>query len=100
MAVNKTADAGDLGWSGYAPIHEELPNIWRAPKGGVERPPATTTKLNPIGYILENIKGNELANFTPKEFWKLSNEGSKAIFKRPGRPKLIRTFWIQTELDF
>ena len=65
----------------------------------VERLPAYAPELNPIEYLWGNVKGNDLANFSPKELWELSNEAKKALFKKRGRPKLIRAFWIQAELD-
>ncbi len=46
-----------------------------------------------------NVKGNDLANFSPKELWELSTAARKALIKKRRRPKLIRAFWRQTELD-
>jgi transposase len=65
----------------------------------VERLPAYAPELNPIEYLWGNVKGSELANYSPKDLWELSAEARKALFKRRKRPKLIRAFWIQTELD-
>ncbi|MCC5789525.1 MAG: IS630 family transposase [Opitutales bacterium] len=65
----------------------------------VERLPAYAPELNPIEYLWGHVKGNDLANFSPKDMMELSNEARKAISKRRGKTKLIRAFWIQTELD-
>jgi transposase len=65
----------------------------------VERLPAYAPELNPIEYLWGNVKGNDLANVSPKELWELSRQAKEALFKKRKRPKLIRAFWIQTELD-
>ena len=65
----------------------------------VERLPAYAPELNPIEYLWGNIKGNDLANFSPKDLWELSEAARKSFLKKRKRPALIRAFWIQTELD-
>lgn len=65
----------------------------------VERLPAYAPELNPIEYLWGNVKGNDLANFSPKELWELSTAARAALLKKRRRPKLIRAFWRQTELD-
>ena len=65
----------------------------------VERLPAYAPELNPIEYLWGNVKGNDLANVSPKELWELSSQAKDALFKKRRRPKLIRAFWIQTELN-
>lgn len=89
-------------WDGL-PAHrsKELAQWLATTKGQVwvERLPADAPELNPIEYLWGNIKGGEVANFSPKELWELSREAKKALLKRRRRPKLIRAFWIQTELD-
>ena len=65
----------------------------------VERLPAYAPELNPIEYLWGNVKGNDLANFSPKELWELSTAARAALIKKRRRPKLIRAFWRQTELD-
>lgn len=65
----------------------------------VERLPAYAPELNPIEYLWGNVKGSDLANFSPKELWELSRETRDALFKKRRRPKLIRAFWLQTELN-
>ena len=66
----------------------------------VERLPAYAPELNPIEYLWGNVKGTDLANFSPKDLWELSSEAKKALTKRRRRPKIIRAFWMQTKLDF
>ena len=65
----------------------------------VERLPAYAPELNPIEYLWGNVKGNDLANFSPKELWELCTAAREALIKKRRRPKLIRAFWRQTELD-
>lgn len=65
----------------------------------VERLPAYAPELNPIEYLWGNVKGNDLANVSPKELWELSRQAREAFLKKRKRPKLIRAFWTQTELD-
>lgn len=65
----------------------------------VERLPAYAPELNPIEYLWGNVKGNDLANVSPKELWELSQSARKALIKKRKRPGLIRAFWIQTNLD-
>lgn len=65
----------------------------------VERLPAYAPELNPIEYLWGNIKGSDLANYAPKELWELSKAACDALIRKRRRPKLLRAFWIQTQLD-
>lgn len=65
----------------------------------VERLPAYAPELNPIEYLWGNIKGNDLANFAPHELWELSNAAKQALLKTRRKPKILRAFWVQAELD-
>ena len=89
-------------WDGL-PAHrsKQVAQYLKKTKGRVwvERLPAYAPELNPIEYLWGNVKGNDLANFAPKELWELSEEAKKALRKRRHRPKLIRAFWLQSELD-
>ena len=38
------------------------------------------------------MKGNDLANFSPKELWELCTAAREALIKKHRRPKLIRSF--------
>jgi len=46
-----------------------------------------------------NVKGNDLANVSPKELWELSKQAREALFKKRKRPKLLQAFWVQTKLN-
>ena len=89
-------------WDGL-PAHRSkaVANYLKETKGRVwvESLPAYAPELNPIEYLWGNVKGGELANFSPKDLWELSLEAKKALTKRRGRPKALRAFWIQTELE-
>jgi len=74
-------------------LAEQEGRIW------VERLPAYAPELNPIEYLWGNVKGNDLANFSPKELWELSKAAREALIRKRRRPKLIRAFWLQTELE-
>ena len=65
----------------------------------VERLPAYAPELNPIEYLWGHIKGTDLANFTPKQLSELSAATKKAIRKTRSKPRYLRAFWIQTELN-
>lgn len=65
----------------------------------VERLPAYAPELNPIEYLWGNVKGNDLANVSPKELWELSNQARAALLKKRKRPTLLRAFWVQTDLN-
>lgn len=65
----------------------------------VERLPAYAPELNPIEYLWGNVKGTDVANVSPKDLWELSKHVRDALFKRRRRPKVLRAFWIQTELN-
>jgi transposase len=70
-----------------------------AGKVWVERLPAYAPELNPIEYLWGNVKGSDLANVAPKELWDLSRQAREALLKKRRRPKLLRAFWVQTELN-
>jgi len=65
----------------------------------VEKLPADGPEFNPIEYLLGNIKGSDLADYAPKDLWELSKAACDALLKKRRRTKLLRAFWIQTELD-
>lgn len=90
-------------WDGL-PAHRSkiVANYLAQTKGRVwvERLPAYAPELNPIEYLWGNVKGTDMANVAPKDMWELSKQAREALFKRRRRPKVLRAFWIQTELDF
>lgn len=65
----------------------------------VERLPGYAPELNPIEYLWGYAKGNDLANFAPKELWELSHAARKAFARVRKVKHCLRAFWLQSELD-
>jgi transposase len=65
----------------------------------VERLPGYAPELNPIEYLWGYAKGNDLANFAPKELWELSHAARKAFTRVRRVKRCLRAFWIQSHLD-
>ena len=89
-------------WDGLPAHRSKAVKEYLRSTGGrvwVERLPAYAPELNPIEYLWGNVKGSDLANVSPKELWELSRQAREALFKKRRRPKLLRAFWVQTDLD-
>ena len=65
----------------------------------VERLPGYAPELNPIEYLWGYAKGNDLANFAPKELWELSRAARKALTRVRKVKRCLRAFWIQSNLN-
>jgi transposase len=65
----------------------------------VERWPGYAPELNPIEYLWGYAKGNDLANFAPKELWELSRAARKAFTRVRKVKRCLRAFWIQSNLN-
>lgn len=65
----------------------------------VERLPGYAPELNPIEYLWGYAKGNDLANFAPKELWELSRAARKALTRVRKVKRCLRAFWIQSTLS-
>lgn len=65
----------------------------------VERLPGYAPELNPIEYLWGYAKGNDLANFAPKELWELSRAARKAFARVRTVKRCLRAFWTQSELN-
>lgn len=65
----------------------------------VERLPGYAPELNPIEYLWGYAKGNDLANFAPKELWELSRAARKALTRVRRIKRCLRAFWIQSTLS-
>lgn len=65
----------------------------------VERLPSYAPELNPIEYLWGYAKGNDLANFAPKELWELSRAARKALARVRKVKRCLRAFWIQSDLN-
>lgn len=89
-------------WDGLAAHRSKVVRSYLATTEGkiwVERLPAYAPELNPIEYLWGNVKCGDMANFSPKELWELSNAARDAIMRKRRRPNLLRAFWVQTGLD-
>lgn len=65
----------------------------------MERLPGYAPELNPIEYLWGYAKGNDLANFAPKELWELSRAARKAFARVRKVKRCLRAFWIQSDLN-
>jgi len=89
-------------WDGL-PAHRSrvVADYLASTKGSVwvERLPAYAPELNPIEYLWGYSKGNDLANFAPKELWELSRAARKAFSRVRKVKRCLRAFWIQSNLN-
>ncbi len=65
----------------------------------VERLPGYAPELNPIEYLWGYAKGNDLANFAPKDLLELSRAARKALTRARKVNRCLRAFWIQSTLS-
>ena len=65
----------------------------------VERLPGYAPEINPIEYLWGYAKGNDLANFAPKELWELSRAARKAFARVRKVKRCLRAFWLQSDLN-
>src|SRR5215212_2172518 len=89
-------------WDGLPAHRSKLVAEYLASTRGrvwVERLPAYAPELNPIEYLWGYAKGNDLANFAPKELWELSRAARKAFTRVRRVKRCLRAFWIQSNLD-
>jgi transposase len=62
------------------------------------RLPAYAPELNPVEYIWAHWKQHELPNTCPKDWWQLNANARRTLRRMRRRPRLIRAFWLQSEL--
>lgn len=89
-------------WDGLPAHRSELVAEYLASTQGrvwVERLPGYAPELNPIEYLWGYAKGNDLANFAPKQLWELSRAARKAFARVRKVKRCLRAFWIQSNLD-
>lgn len=89
-------------WDGLPAHRSKLVADYLATTKGrvwVERLPGYAPELNPIEYLWGYTKGNDLANFAPKELWELSRAARKAFARVRKVKRCLRAFWIQSDLN-
>lgn len=89
-------------WDGLAAHRSKLVGDYLSSTEGrvwVERLPGYAPELNPIEYLWGYAKGNDLANFAPKELWELSRAARKALTRVRKVKRCLRAFWIQSNLN-
>ena len=62
------------------------------------RLPAYAPELNPVEYIWAHWKQHEFPNTCPKDWWQLNANARRTLRRMRRRPRLIRAFWLQSEL--
>ena len=62
------------------------------------RLPSYAPELNPVEYIWAHWKQHELPNTCPRDWWQLSANARRTLRRMRRRPRLIRAFWLQSEL--
>ena len=102
------ADEGYFSIKQVAPLQECAvrtviadPNAGRRnlPKASGERLPGYPPEINPIEYLWGYAKGNDLANFAPKNLRKLSRAARNAFARVRKVKRFLRAFWIQSDLN-
>lgn len=63
------------------------------------RLPSYAPELNPVEYIWAHWKQHELPNTCPRDWWQLSANARRTLRRMRRRPRLIRAFWLQSELS-
>jgi len=89
-------------WDGLPAHRSEMVAEYLASTQGrvwVERLPGYAPELNPIEYLWGYAKGNDLANFAPKQLWELSRAARKAFARVRKVKRCLRAFWLQSNLD-
>lgn len=89
-------------WDGLPAHRSKLVADYLATTEGrvwIERLPGYAPELNPIEYLWGYAKGNDLANFAPKELWELSRAARKAFTRVRRVKRCLRAFWVQSKLD-
>ena len=89
-------------WDGLPAHRSKLVADYLASTRGrvwVERLPGYAPELNPIEYLWGYAKGNDLANFAPKELWELSRAARKAFARVRKVKRCLRAFWVQSNLN-
>lgn len=89
-------------WDGLPAHRSKLVADYLATTEGrvwVERLPGYAPELNPIEYLWGYTKGNDLANFAPKDLTELSYAARKAFARVRKVKRCLRAFWIQSELN-
>ncbi len=69
------------------------PRVW------AERLPGYAPELNPIKYLWGYAKGNDLANFAPKELWELIRAARTALTRVGTVTRVLCAFWIHSTLN-
>jgi transposase len=62
--------------------------------------PAYAPELNPVEYIWAYWKQHELPNVCPKDYWQLGEAARRTLRRMRRRPRIIRAFWEQAQLQF
>ena len=62
--------------------------------------PAYAPELNPVEYIWAYWKQHELPNVCPKDYWQLGEAARRTLRRMRRRPRIIRSFWEQAQLEF
>jgi transposase len=89
-------------WDGWPAHRSKLVADYLATTQGrvwVERLPGYAPELNPIEYLWGYARGNDLANFAPKELWELSRAARQAFARVRKVKRCLRAFWIQSDLN-
>ena len=89
-------------WDGWPAHRSKVVADYLASTRGrvwVERLPGYAPELNPIEYLWGCAKGNDLANFAPKELWELRRAVRKAFARVRKVQRCLRAFWIQSNLN-
>jgi transposase len=88
-------------WDGLPAHRSQLTQDFIASTEGrivAARLPSYAPELNPVEYIWAHWKQHELPNTCPRDWWQLSANARRTLRRMRRRPRLIRAFWLQSEL--
>lgn len=89
-------------WDGVATHKSKLVRPWLDAQDGrivMAFLPPYAPELNPVEAIWAYLKQHEIANLCPSDLAEVSDFARRRLTSRQRRPRLVRAFWKQAELD-
>lgn len=89
-------------WDGVGTHKSRLVRAWLDAQEGqvaIAFLPPYAPELNPVEAIWAYLKKHEIANLCPSHLAEVSDFARRRLKSMQRRPKLIRAFWKQAELD-
>ena len=90
-------------WDGLGTHKSRLVRQWLEAQAGevqVEFLPPYAPELNPVEQIWNYLKNREIANLCARHLTEVGDLARRRLKSMQHRPRLIRSFWQQTQLAF